>query len=117
MNKRLLILVLSALLLPVFAAAQSISEIEAAKAMAKSYGYSESEIEALLNDPSKAKTSTETTTLDSSPEPEGVIQLKRRRGKRSQPDLRPRLFLLQGTQHHPQHQRTRSRQLHLGARG
>ena len=76
MNNRLLILVLSALLLPVFASAQSISEIEAAKAMAKSYGYSESEIEALLNDPSKAKSQSEAVTLETSHEPEGVIQLK-----------------------------------------
>ena len=56
MNKRLLILVLSALLLPVFASAQSLSEMEAAKAMAKSYGYSESEIEALLGNASKTTT-------------------------------------------------------------
>ena len=76
MNNRLLILVLSALLLPVFASAQSISEIEAAKAMAKSYGYSESEIEALLNDPSKARSQSEAVTLETSQEPEGVIQLK-----------------------------------------
>ena len=59
MNKRLLILVLSALLLPVFASAQSLSEMEAAKAMAKSYGYSESEIEALLGNASKTTTRTE----------------------------------------------------------
>jgi protein involved in polysaccharide export with SLBB domain len=59
MKKRLLILVLSALLLPVFASAQSLSEMEAAKAMAKSYGYSESEIEALLGNASKTTTRTE----------------------------------------------------------
>ena len=60
MNKRLLILVLSILLLPLLASAQSFSEMEAAKAMAKSYGYSESEIEALINNASKSTARTET---------------------------------------------------------
>ncbi len=62
MNKRLLILVLSILLLPLLASAQSFSEMEAAKAMAKSYGYSESEIEALINNASKSTARTETNT-------------------------------------------------------
>lgn len=53
MRKRLFLLVLGALLLPMLAVAQTPSEIEAAKAMAKSYGYSESEIETLLNNSSK----------------------------------------------------------------
>lgn len=56
MRKRLLILALGALLLPFFAAAQTPTELETAKALAKSYGYSESEIESILNDPSKART-------------------------------------------------------------
>ena len=66
MNKRLLILVLSALLLPVFASAQSLSEMEAAKAMAKSYGYSESEIEALLGSASKTTTRSTRTFISNS---------------------------------------------------
>ena len=49
MKKRLLIWACALLLFPVFASAQSVTEMEAAKAMAKSYGYSESEIEAILN--------------------------------------------------------------------
>ena len=63
MRKRLLILALGALLLPFLATAQTPSEIEAAKTMAKSYGYSESEIETLLNNSAKG-TRTETPILE-----------------------------------------------------
>ena len=56
MKKRLLLWVLCALLFPVLATAQSVTEIEAARAMAKSYGYSESEIESLLNSASRSST-------------------------------------------------------------
>ncbi len=62
MKRRLLILVLSALLFPFLATAQTASEIEAAKAMARSYGYSESEIDQLLNGQTRSKSTTELTT-------------------------------------------------------
>ncbi|MBR1576035.1 MAG: SLBB domain-containing protein [Bacteroidales bacterium] len=49
MKKRLLTWILGGLFLPFLAMAQSPIEIEAAKSMAKSYGYSENEIEAFLS--------------------------------------------------------------------
>ena len=61
MRKRLLIAILGLLLIPFFAMGQSINEFEAAKAMAKSYGYSENEIEALLNSQNKGNSSSTET--------------------------------------------------------
>lgn len=57
MTKKLLIGLLGLLLIPFFAAGQSLNEFEAAKAMAKSYGYSENEIEAILSGQNKTGTS------------------------------------------------------------
>ena len=64
MKKRLLIWVLSTLFLPFLALAQTPAEIEAAKAMAKSYGYSESELESLLNSAQSGQTKTELNVAD-----------------------------------------------------
>ena len=67
MKKRLLILWALALLLPFAAKGQTAAEIEAAKAMAKSYGYSESEIENILNG-TVGKTGSSDLSLQSSAE-------------------------------------------------
>ena len=77
MKKRLLIWVLSTLFLPFLALAQTPAEIEAAKAMAKSYGYSESELESLLNSAQSGQTKTELSVADTEThEADGTTVLK-----------------------------------------
>ena len=77
MKKRLLIWFLGACLIPVCASAQSINELEAAKAMAKSYGYSESEIEAILGSQNAGKQELSSTALETtSAETESAVVLK-----------------------------------------
>ena len=77
MKKRLLIWILGACLIPVCASAQSVNEIEAAKAMAKSYGYSESEIEAILGSQNAGKQDLSVAAQESaSGETESTVVLK-----------------------------------------
>ena len=91
MKNRLLIWMLGALLLPFGAAAQSITEIEAAKAMAKSYGYTETEIEAMLNNQTKLKNNAETNaanaeTLLGSEDPTLVIKPAKKEDEEEDPE-------------------------------